>query len=48
MNRVFEYNRGLYQLQDSYLYVNEGTGTWGPTMRLGTRCEITLFELSPA
>ncbi|MEM8549009.1 MAG: hypothetical protein AAGF46_12690, partial [Pseudomonadota bacterium] len=26
--------------------VNEGTGTWGPTMRLGSRSEITLFELS--
>jgi predicted MPP superfamily phosphohydrolase len=48
VNRVFEYARGLYQHGDTYLYVNEGTGTWGPTLRLGTRSEITLFELSPA
>lgn len=48
VNKVFEYRKGLYQLQDTYLYVNEGTGTWGPTLRLGTRSEITVFELSPA
>jgi predicted MPP superfamily phosphohydrolase len=47
VNRVFEYTRGLYQFEDTRLYVNEGTGTWGPTLRLGTRSEITLFELSP-
>lgn len=48
VNKVFEYRKGLYQLENTYLYVNEGTGTWGPTMRLGTRSEITVFELSPA
>jgi predicted MPP superfamily phosphohydrolase len=48
VNRVFEYRSGLYRAGDTHLYVNEGTGTWGPTMRLGTRSEITLFELTPA
>ena len=47
VNRVFEYTRGLYQHDNTWLYVNEGTGTWGPTLRLGTRSEITLFEISP-
>ena len=47
VNRVFEYTRGLYQLDDTWLYVNEGTGTWGPTLRLGTRSEITVFNLEP-
>jgi predicted MPP superfamily phosphohydrolase len=47
VNKVFEYTRGLYQLDDTYLYVNEGTGTWGPTLRLGTRSEITVFNLAP-
>lgn len=46
VNRVFEYTQGLYQHFDTVLYVNEGTGTWGPAMRVGTRGEITLFELS--
>jgi predicted MPP superfamily phosphohydrolase len=47
VNRVFEYTRGLYRHGDTCLYVNEGTGTWGPTLRLGTRSEITVFELEP-
>lgn len=47
VNRVFEYSQGLYQFDNTWLYVNEGTGTWGPTLRLGTRSEITLFRLSP-
>ena len=47
VNRVFEYTRGLYRFENTWLYVNEGTGTWGPTLRLGTRSEITVFELSP-
>ena len=47
VNRVFDYTRGLYQLDNTWLYVNEGTGTWGPTLRLGTRSEITLFNVSP-
>lgn len=48
VNKVFEFRKGLYQFENTYLYVNEGTGTWGPTLRLGTRSEITLFELTPA
>lgn len=47
VNKVFEYTSGLYRDGDTHLYVNEGTGTWGPTLRLGTRSEITLFELEP-
>ena len=44
----FKYLKGLHQLGNTYLYVNQGTGTWGPTMRIGTQCEITLFELTPS
>lgn len=47
VSKVFQYRRGLYENDGTYLYVNEGTGTWGPTLRLGTRSEITLFELLP-
>lgn len=36
------FNRGL-----SHLYVSPGTGTWGPVLRLGTRCEMTIIELVP-
>ncbi len=47
VNRVFEKAAGLFRHEDTHLYVSTGTGTWGPTMRLGTRGEITLFEISP-
>ena len=52
VNRVFQYRKGRYDHtsstgHESVLYVNEGTGTWGPTMRLGTQSEITLFDLKP-
>lgn len=36
---------GLFEQQGNSLYVSPGTGTWGPTLRLGTRCEMTLIEL---
>ncbi len=38
---------GLYQVKKTILYVSAGTGYWGPPMRIGTRAEITLFELVP-
>lgn len=28
------------------LHVSSGTGTWGPTFRLGTRCEVTVIDLN--
>lgn len=38
------YNTGLYALETgTQLYVNQGTGFWGPPMRLGTQCEISLL-----
>ena len=46
VNRVFERTSGLYSYGSSSLYVSEGTGTWGPMIRLGTRSEITVFEVS--
>ena len=46
--RVFKKTQGLYQRGKTSLYVSTGTGTWGPIMRIGTRSEITLFEIIPA
>lgn len=39
---------GLFSNGDQHLYVSAGTGTWGPTLRLGTRSEITVIDLVPA
>jgi predicted MPP superfamily phosphohydrolase len=47
VSRVFDRIKGMYYLGQTRLYVSQGTGTWGPVMRVGTGSEITLFELSP-
>lgn len=47
VERAFEHTKGLHVFGNSRLYVSEGTGTWGPVVRLGTRSEITLFEIQP-
>lgn len=39
------YVSGLHRHDDTLLYVNIGTGYWGPPMRLGTQPEITLHTL---
>ena len=34
------YSQGLYRVGNMRLYVNQGTGYWGPRLRLGTYCEL--------
>ena len=46
VKRVFANIQGLATHGPTTLYVSPGTGTWGPVMRLGSRSEITCFELS--
>jgi predicted MPP superfamily phosphohydrolase len=40
------YLKGLYQHKDTKLYVNQGTGCWGPPMRVGSLNEITEITLT--
>jgi len=37
---------GLFEEAGKQLYVSQGTGTWGPTFRLGTSCEMTIRQIS--
>lgn len=37
---------GLYKHDKTWLYVNRGTGYWGPPMRLGSPAEITEITLT--
>lgn len=39
---------GHFQASLSHLFVSQGTGTWGPHMRFGTRCEMTVIDLQSA
>jgi predicted MPP superfamily phosphohydrolase len=41
-----EFHRGLASAGRMWVYVNSGTGTWGPPIRLGTWAEITLLRLT--
>ncbi len=41
---VYKYVKGLYSAGKTKVYVSQGTGTWGPPMRLGTRNEITVLD----
>lgn len=47
VGRIFDRIAGMYEHGTARLYVSQGTGTWGPVMRVGTRSEVTLFEISP-
>ncbi|MFQ6102998.1 MAG: metallophosphoesterase [Candidatus Glassbacteria bacterium] len=37
--------RGLHKYKDTWVYVNSGTGYWGPPLRVGVPSEITLITL---
>ena len=43
---MFHWVAGMFRVGGSQLYVSAGSGYVGPPMRLGTRSEITLFEVS--
>ena len=47
VKRMFNRIQGLYESDGRWLYVSPGTGTWGPTMRIGSLNEITCFDLCP-
>ncbi len=42
----YPYAYGLRRYGDSYIYTTSGTGTWGPPMRLFSRCEIVAIEIN--
>ena len=46
--KIFKYNKGRYEYNGTYIYVSQGSGSFGPPMRLGTRSEITLITVKPS
>ncbi len=43
---MFPFNKGLYRYSDTtQIYVSQGSGTFGPPMRLGTHSEVTILNL---
>lgn len=43
----FKYITGLYEVGNMNLYVNQGTGTFGPKMRANSVNEVTLIHIEP-
>ncbi len=41
------YVAGLHKHENTWIYVNRGTGYWGPPLRLGSPSETTLIKLTP-
>jgi predicted MPP superfamily phosphohydrolase len=44
---MFPYYKGLYEYNGTNIYVSQGTGTFGPPLRVGTRSELTVIILKP-
>lgn len=44
---AYKYIKGLYEFKGMLIYVSQGTGVWGPPMRLGSINEITVIDLKP-
>ncbi|MBC8402337.1 MAG: metallophosphoesterase [Candidatus Marinimicrobia bacterium] len=44
--RAHSYLAGLYNHKGTWVYVNRGTGYWGPPLRLGIPNEITVIRLT--
>ncbi len=46
VNIIYRYPKGLYDHKGMNIYVNPGTGYWGPPNRLGVPNEITFFKVT--
>ncbi len=42
----YKYVYGLYEEDEGSVYVTSGTGVWGPLVRVGSRNEIVVFNIS--
>jgi hypothetical protein len=45
VNLAYKYNKGYYDINGTQLFVSQGSGTFGPPMRVGTKSEIILLTL---
>ena len=43
---VHPFIKGLHKRDNTWVYINQGTGYWGPPLRIGTEPEITELTLT--
>jgi len=43
---LFELSWGYLQKENTHFYVSSGFGTWGPSIRLGNRPEVVVFDIT--
>jgi uncharacterized protein len=43
---IFTISRGYGKIDKTHVYVSNGVGTWGPPVRIGTRPEIVVLNIS--
>ena len=41
---IFEQSHGYRQWGNSHVYVSSGLSLWGPPFRIGTHCEMVIFN----
>jgi predicted MPP superfamily phosphohydrolase len=46
VDRMYPIARGLGKIKKLWVYVNQGTGYWGPPIRLGTHAEVTCLIIN--
>lgn len=42
---IFEVSRGLRKIDNTFVFVSTGFGTWGPPVRIGNRPEIVVIDV---
>jgi uncharacterized protein len=42
---IFEVSKGLKRIDNTYVYVSSGFGTWGPPIRVGNRPEVVVIDV---
>ncbi len=45
VKNFFPYITGLHKIDNNFLYISKGTGTWGPPMRLFAPPEVTWIKV---
>ncbi len=43
----YRFRNGINMLEYGYLYISNGSGTWGPPIRFGAQPEVTVIDIIP-